>query len=171
MDCSSPGSSVHGIIHSRIPEWVAIPSPGDLPNPEIELGSPALQVDSLPSELQGKCKNTGMGSLSLLEGTFPTQELNWGLLHCRWILYPLSHRGSPRAFLTFQRVPCPTFLSIPTTSSCHLSSLLLEQQFRSSRTSLMHMICIKIFKKKKKENIKQMLVSSSFFRPRSNPKH
>ena len=35
---------------TRILEWVAIPSPGDLPNPEIELGSPALQADSLPSE-------------------------------------------------------------------------------------------------------------------------
>ena len=96
-------------------------------------------------------KNTGVGCHSLLQGIFPTQELNWGLLHCRWILYPLSHRGSPRAFLTFQRVPCPTFLSIPTTSSCHLSSLLLEQQFRTSRTSLMHIICIKIFRKKKRK--------------------
>ena len=35
-------------------EWVAIPSPGDLPDPGIELGSPALQVDSLPFELPGK---------------------------------------------------------------------------------------------------------------------
>ena len=32
-------------------------------------------------------KNTGVGGLSLLQGNFPTQELNWGLLHCRWILY------------------------------------------------------------------------------------
>ena len=36
-----------------------------------------------------------MGSLSLLQGIFPTQELNRGLLHCRWILYQLSHQGSP----------------------------------------------------------------------------
>ena len=40
------------------------PSPGDLPNPETEAGSPALQVDSLPAEPQGKPKNTGVGSLS-----------------------------------------------------------------------------------------------------------
>ena len=39
-------------------------------------------------------KNTGVGSLSLLQGTFPTQELNQGLLHCRWILYQLSYQGS-----------------------------------------------------------------------------
>ena len=35
-----------------------------------------------------------MGSLSLLQGIFPTQESNWGLLHCRWILYQLSSQGS-----------------------------------------------------------------------------
>ena len=42
------------------------------------------------------CKNTGVGSLSLLQGIFPTQGLNPGLLHCRRILYQLSHKGSPR---------------------------------------------------------------------------
>ena len=71
------------------------PSPGDLPNPGIEPRSPALQADSLPAEPQGKCKNTGVGSLFLLQGIFPTQELNWGLLHCRQILYQLSYQGSP----------------------------------------------------------------------------
>ena len=57
--------------------------------------SPALQADFLPSEPRGKPKNTGVGSLSLLQGNFPTQELNWGLLHCRQILYQLSYQGSP----------------------------------------------------------------------------
>ena len=54
MDCSPPGSSVHGILQARILEWVVIPSPGDLPDPEIELRSPALQADSLPSEPPGE---------------------------------------------------------------------------------------------------------------------
>ena len=40
-------------------------------------------------------QNTGMGSLSLLQQIFPTQEVNRGLLHCRWILYQLSYQGSP----------------------------------------------------------------------------
>ena len=40
-------------------------------------------------------QNTGVGSLSLLQWIFSTQELNWGLLHCRWILYQLSYEGSP----------------------------------------------------------------------------
>ena len=53
MDYSPPGSSVHGILQARILKWVAMPSSGDLPDPGIEPMSPALQVDSLPSELPG----------------------------------------------------------------------------------------------------------------------
>ena len=51
-DCSSPGSSVHGILQARILEWVAIPFPGDLPYLGIEPRSPALEADSLLSEPQ-----------------------------------------------------------------------------------------------------------------------
>ena len=48
-----PGSSVHGILQARILDRLPFPSPGDLPNPGMERGSPAFQADSLPSELQG----------------------------------------------------------------------------------------------------------------------
>ena len=51
MDRSPPGSSVLVILQARILEWVAVPPPGDLPDPEIKPlspVSPALQVDSLP---------------------------------------------------------------------------------------------------------------------------
>ena len=73
MDCSLPGSSVHG------------DSPG---------------------------KNTGVGSLSLLKGIFPTQASNPGLPHCRWILYHLSHQRSPRilecvSYLFSRGFSCP----------------------------------------------------------------
>ena len=54
MDCSPPGSSVHGILQARILEWFAFPSPGDLPDPGIELRSPELQADALTSEPPGK---------------------------------------------------------------------------------------------------------------------
>ena len=166
MDCSQPGSSVHGILQARILEWVDIPffrgsswprdrtqtfcdgrwilyhqatwealiiksmkkkwkslsrvqlfetlgtiqfmefsrqeywsgwpfpSPGDLPNPGIEPRSAALQVDFLLFEPLGKPKNIGVGSLSLLQGIFLTQESDWGLLHHRQILYQLSYQGS-----------------------------------------------------------------------------
>ena len=60
MDCSPLGSSVHGILHATILEWV---------------------------------------SHSFLQGIFPTQGLNPGLLHCRQILYCLSHQGSPKYFI------------------------------------------------------------------------
>ena len=70
------------------------PSPGDLPNPGIEPRSPTLWADSLPAEPEGKPKTTGVGSLSLLQGIFPTQESNQGLPYCRQILY-LSYQGSP----------------------------------------------------------------------------
>ena len=54
--------TVHGILQARTLEWVAIPSPGDLPNLGIELRSPALQEDSLPTELpqhSPKCEQYG----------------------------------------------------------------------------------------------------------------
>ena len=66
------------------------PSPRDLPNPGMESRSPTLQADSLPAEPPGEPKNTAEGSPSLLQQIFLTQESNWGLLHCRWILYHLS---------------------------------------------------------------------------------
>ena len=98
---ATPWTVVHqaplsmGILQARTPEWVAIPFSRDLPYPGIEPGSPALQADSLPAEPPGKPKNTGVGSLSLLQGIFPTQRLNSGLPHYRWIFYQLSHKGSP----------------------------------------------------------------------------
>ena len=73
-----------------------MPSSKDLPNLGIEPKSSTLQADSLPSGPPGKPKNAGVGSLHLLQGNFPTQELNWGLLHCRWLLYQLSYQGSPK---------------------------------------------------------------------------
>ena len=54
MDYSPPGSSVHGILQARMLEWVAISFSGDVPDPGIEPGSPALQADSLPSEAPRK---------------------------------------------------------------------------------------------------------------------
>ena len=91
--CQAPLSM--GILQARVQEWVAMPSSGDLTNPGIKPRSPTLQADSLPAEPPGKPMNTGVGSLSLLQGIFLTQELNRGFLHCRWILNQLSYQGSP----------------------------------------------------------------------------
>ena len=57
-------------------------------------------------------ENTGVGCHALLQGIFPTQRSNPGLLHCRWILYHLSHQGRPlnpcclRAGLVFETQGC-----------------------------------------------------------------
>ena len=68
--------------------WTAVKS---------EIGSvtsDSLWPHGLYSPWNSPGQNTGVGNLSLLQGIFPTQELNPGLLHCRWILYQLSHQGS-----------------------------------------------------------------------------
>ena len=54
MDCSSLGSSVHGLFQARILEWIVISFSRGSSDPGIELGCPALQADSLPTELWGK---------------------------------------------------------------------------------------------------------------------
>ena len=125
MDCGLPGSSVHGILQARILEWVAIPfSRGssrhrdqiwvscitgsfftNLPSKEAQstheshshsVMSSSLWPHRLYSPWNSPGQNTGLGSLFLLQGIFPTQGLNPGLPHCRRILYQLSHQGSPR---------------------------------------------------------------------------
>ena len=58
-------STIHGILQVKILEKVAFPFLGDLPNSGIEHRSPALQGDSLPSEPQGKPKNTGVDIVQL----------------------------------------------------------------------------------------------------------
>ena len=88
--------AVQSMEFSRPEYWSGLPClpPGDPPNLGIKPRSPTLQADSLPSEPPGTPKNTGLGSLALLQGIFPTQESNQGLLHFRQIIYQLSYQGS-----------------------------------------------------------------------------
>ena len=96
MDCSPQGSSVHEAF-SRQEYWSGLPCPppGDLFNPGREPRSPTMQADSLPFELPGKPKNTGVVSLSLLQGNILTHKLNRGLLHCRQIFLPAELPWKP----------------------------------------------------------------------------
>ena len=87
---------VHGILQARILEWVAFPFSKGSSQPRDWTQVSHTAGSSLPAEPQEKPKNTGVGRLSLLQGIFPIQELIWGLLHCRWILYQVSYQGSPR---------------------------------------------------------------------------
>ena len=86
--------TVHGILQARILEWVALPFSRGSSQPRDQTQVSCI-ARGLPAEPQGKPKNTGVGSLSLLQHVFPTEELNWGLLCCRQILYQLNYQGSP----------------------------------------------------------------------------
>ena len=66
----TPGSSLHGILQARIMDGLPFLFPGDLPDPGIEPGSPALQADSLLSEPPGK--PLGIDNLG------PDDSLLWG---------------------------------------------------------------------------------------------
>ena len=107
VGCQAPLSTEF----SRQEYWSGepFPSPGDLPNPGIKPRSPSLQEDSLRSEPPQKPKN--IGSLPPLHGIFPTKESNRGLLHCRWILYHLSHQGIPRKQANFKDQKTETWFS------------------------------------------------------------
>ena len=95
-----------GFSRQEYQSGLPCPSPRDLLNPGIEPRYPVLQADSLPSEPPEKPKNTGVGSLSLLQGIIPTQELNQGRLYCRQLLYQLSYQGTVCWFTsTPQRSP------------------------------------------------------------------
>ena len=72
------------------------PPPGDFSNPGIEPRSPALQADSLLSEPPGKPKNTGVGSLSLLQGIFPTQQIGPGFPGLQADSLPTELSGKPK---------------------------------------------------------------------------
>ena len=87
--------TVHGILQARILEWVAVPFFRGYSQPRDWTQVSRIAGGFLPAEPQGKPKNTGVGSLSLLQLIFPTQESNQGLLYCRRILYQLNYRGSP----------------------------------------------------------------------------
>ena len=75
-----------------------------------------LQTLELYSPWNSPGQNTGVGSLSLLQGLFPTQGLNPGLPHCMQILYHVNHRGSPR-ILKWVACPFPIRSSRPRTQT------------------------------------------------------
>ena len=93
-----------GVLQARILEWVAMPSSRGSSWPRYRTQVSCIAGDSLPSEPPGKPKNTEVGCHALLQGTFLTQVLNPGPLHCRWIHYQLSYQGSP--YCLFFTVVC-----------------------------------------------------------------
>ena len=93
--CDPMDYTVCGNLQARTLEWVAYPFSRGSSQPRDWTQVSHIAGRFLRAEPQGKPKNTGAGSLSLLQGIFLTQESNHSLLHCRWILYQQSYQGSP----------------------------------------------------------------------------
>ena len=91
VDCSLPGFSVHGILQARILEWVTISFSRGSSWPRDRTRVSCIGVRHFNLWATREAQNTGVGSLALLQGIFPTQGSNPGLPHCRQILYQLSH--------------------------------------------------------------------------------
>ena len=101
---------------------------------ESESRSVSLKPHGLYSPWNSPGQSTEVGSLSHLQGIFPTQGLNPGLLHCRWILYQLSHKGSPR-ILEWVAFPFSSGFSQPrnrTGASCIAGGVLMNWAIREA---------------------------------------
>ena len=101
MDCSLPGSSIHGIFQATVLEWGAIAFSGATQQYNTVIIQMKHQPYGLwPARLlhlwNSPGKNTGVGRYSLLQGISPAQGSNPGLQYCRQILYCLSHQESPQ---------------------------------------------------------------------------
>ena len=86
--------TVHGTLQARILEWVTFPFSGRSSQPRDQTQVSHISGGFFTSWATREAQEYGVGSLSFLQGIFPTQELNQGLLHCRRILYQLSYEGS-----------------------------------------------------------------------------
>ena len=118
---ATPWTVVHRILQARILEWIAFPFYWGSSQPRNQTRVSCIARGFfLLVEPPGKPQNTGVGSLSLLQRIFPTQESNQGLLHYRQILYQLSYQGSPMAFVkrqdaTFKKFPIMSNGGVETT--------------------------------------------------------
>ena len=97
--CDPIDYTVHGILqardtHSRILNWVASPFSRGFSQPKDRTQVSRIAGGFFTSWATRETQEYWVGSLSLLQQIFLTQELNWGLLHCRKILYQLSYQGS-----------------------------------------------------------------------------
>ena len=87
--------TVHGILQARILEWVAFPFSRGSAQPRDWTQVSCIAGGFFPSWATREAQEYWCGQPIPSPGDFPTQELNWGLLHCRRILYQLSYQGSP----------------------------------------------------------------------------
>ena len=101
--CDPLDCTVHGILQARILEWVTSPFSRGSSQPRDRTQVSCIAGGFFTSWATREAQKYWSGSLSLLQRIFPTQELKWGLLLCRWILYQLSYQGSPKALKLYIR--------------------------------------------------------------------
>ena len=109
--CDPMDYTVHGIFQARILEWGAFPFSRVSSQPRDPIQVSHIKGGFFTSWGTREAQEYWSGSLSLLQLIFPTQESNWGLLHCRWILYQLSYQGSPCAISQSNFLVCPMHCS------------------------------------------------------------
>ena len=113
--CNPMDHTVYGILQARTLEWVAIPfsrgsSPGDLPHPGIELGSPSLQADSLPAEPPGRPQRLPFGKSTkpsyqypIIFWHLPPPHQNKRKISYLWITGSESQTVKNKLFFFFKR--------------------------------------------------------------------
>ena len=108
----------HGVLPTELPgksrqvDSLLLSHQGEGESKSHSVVSNSLQPHGLYSPWESPGQNTGVGSLSLLQGIFPTQRSSPGLPHCRQIVYQLSQKGSPR-ILQWVAYPFPSRFSWP----------------------------------------------------------
>ena len=95
MNCSLQGSSAHGDCPARILEWVAFPSSRGSAQPRDQTQVSHIAGRFFTNWATREAKNAEVGSQSLFQQIFLTQESSKHLLYCRQILYQLPYQGSP----------------------------------------------------------------------------
>ena len=148
MDCSPPGSFVHGILQARIMEWVAIPFSRGTSWPRIKPRSPAMQADFLPSEPPGKPELTRNNSNFLFDN-YTIIVLSVQFSSVQFSHSVMSDSLRPHE-LQHARPPCPSPTpgvhsnSCPSSWWCHLaiSSSVVPFSSCPQHLSISVLICI-----------------------------
>ena len=94
MDYSPPGSHIHWILQARILEWVAVPFSGGYSQPRVWIQVSHIAGGYSTNWATREAQEYWSGQPIPSSEDLSDQESNWGLLHCRQVLYQLSYQGS-----------------------------------------------------------------------------
>ena len=121
-----------GILQAEIREWLPRFPSGVLPNSGIEPRSPTLQADSLPSEPPGEPMNTGVGSLSLLQGDLSNPGIEPGSPALQADSLPPGSSGKPSTPTLYKKEKTKGLLTVLNICLLPLRSLFVNVLFSLS---------------------------------------